>query len=138
MLPSPCSLLMTAVAHCCKLGCYIRIAPCGHGGLQHHFLRVSLQALRFAYSLLGARAVAASPRIKGNKNRSHTTPLLPWAMADCAFSKQRKVVYQRPSVVNNLLRAESDIKPSSRILLANPFLGYKPGLSTSDSPGSSA
>ena len=37
--------------------------------------------------------------------------MLPWAMADCAFRRQRKVVYQyqRPSVVNSLLRAESDI-----------------------------
>jgi hypothetical protein len=45
------------------------------------------------------------------KKRSHTTPLLPWAMADCAFRRQRKAAYQyqRPSVANTLRRAESDM-----------------------------
>ena len=43
---------------------------------------------------------------------SAVTPPWSWAMADCAFRRQRKAVYQyqRPSVVYNLLRAESDIK----------------------------
>jgi hypothetical protein len=49
------------------------------------------------------------------KKRSHTIPTLPWAIADCAFSRQRKIVYkyQRPSVVNSLLPAESDITTCS-------------------------
>src|SRR6267378_7276030 len=52
-----------------------------------------------------------SLRHRQQKKRRHTTPLLPWAMADCACSRQRKAVYQyqRPSVVNKLRRAESDM-----------------------------
>jgi len=44
------------------------------------------------------------------KKRGHTTPRLPRAMADCASSRQHKAVYQyqRPSVMNSLLCAESD------------------------------
>ena len=50
-----------------------------------------------------------------DKKRSHTIPVIPWAIADCAFSRQRKIVYkyQRPSVVNSLLPAESDITTCS-------------------------
>ncbi len=73
----------------------------------------------------GARAVATYPHAEGNrKKRSHTMPTLIWAMADCAFSRQRKAVYQyqRPSVVNSLLHAESDIKPSSLSLGVKPKL----------------
>jgi len=91
-------------------------------GLQRHFLRVSLQALRFAHSSGSACGRCLSSRQRQQKKRRHTTPPLPWAMADYAFSRQRKIVYkyQRPSVMNSLLRAESDIKLSLLGLVPHP------------------
>ena len=68
---------------------------------------------------------------QATKKRSPTTPLLPWAMADCAVSRERKAVYQysrpssisiravstseqyqHPSLVNRLRHAKSDIRAS--------------------------
>ena len=52
------------------------MTPCGAGGLQRYPGKVSLQAHRFAYALLGARAVVASPVATGNKKaQSHHTPV---------------------------------------------------------------
>ena len=90
----------------------MRTTPCGGGGLQRHFSTVSLQAFRFACALLGTRAVAAFPRAKGNK-KSAVTPYPPcpglWPTAPSVDSVKFDYKYQRPSVVNSLLRAESDI-----------------------------
>ena len=86
-------------------------------GLQRHFSTVSLQAFLFCLFSFWKRLRSLPLLVpKATKKRSHTTPPLPWAMADCAFGRQRKIVYQylRPSVVNNLLRPESDI--TSRVL----------------------
>ncbi len=45
-----------------------------------------MQALRFAYSLLGARAVAASPRAKGNKKSAQRLPMVIRRLPMCAVS----------------------------------------------------
>ena len=69
-------------------------------------------SLSFCLSSSLAREISASSsRQRQQKKRSHTIPTLLWAMADCTFSREHQVVYQyqRPSVVNSLLHAKSDM-----------------------------
>jgi len=67
----------------------MRIAPCGRAGWRLRPRKLERQPLSFGLYSTAARE-APSPLTKGNKKkRSYTTPLLPWAMADCAFSRQR-------------------------------------------------
>ena len=90
----------------------MRVTPCGEEGVRRDFSRVAPQALRVARARLRARAVAASALATGNKKSAvMPSPPLLWEMADCAFCRQRKSAYQyqRPSIVNSLLRAESDM-----------------------------
>ena len=48
------------------------------------------QPLSFCLSSAVGREASASPLAKGNKKRSHTTPTLPWAMADWPRAKRTK------------------------------------------------
>jgi hypothetical protein len=63
-----------------------------------------------------ARGASASPRPEGNK-KSAVTPyprcLGQWPTAPSVDSIQVRYKYQRPSVVDILLRAESDLRPIS-------------------------
>jgi hypothetical protein len=80
--------------------------------MRRHFSRVPLQALLFARSLRVTCPVAAPPHAKGNK-KSAVTPHPPclgqWPTAPSVDSVQVVNKYQRPSVIDILLRAKSDI-----------------------------
>ena len=76
---------------CGRLRDAMRTLPCGLGGLQRHLSTVPLQALRFASALLGARAVAASPRATDHKESAvppHPRCLGPWPTAPAVDSVQ--------------------------------------------------
>lgn len=62
--------------------------------------------------------------LKATKKRSHTSPRLPWAIADCTFSKRYSSFgkYQRPSTVNSLLHAGTGMRPPALGLIPYPTL----------------
>jgi len=93
----------------------MRMLPCGHGACGITF--PGYRCKPFVLPMLFGECIRLLPLLvlKATKKRSHTPPILSWAMADCAFSGQRHIVYQyqRPSIVNSLLCAESDITARS-------------------------
>jgi hypothetical protein len=75
----------------------MRVTPRGHAGWRLRPPKLDRQPLFIAYLL-----VKLEPRplcsLQATKRRSTTIPPLTWAMADCAFSRQRSHSLTRISV----------------------------------------
>ena len=84
----------------------------------------SLALSLFACPLLEGMRSLPLLALKATKKRSHTSPTLPWAIADCTFSKQYSSFgkYQRPSTVNSLLHAEPGMRLPALGLVHYPTL----------------